>query len=174
MNKNEIKNKIKRAYKILLKNDSYLLIVGVNERSLTHKFAEYLQLEFPEYNVDCEYNKNIDNPKTIPVWEEKKKELISELKNQHITKKREEKIIKILDGEISVYPDMIIHHRGTVDNFAVIEAKKSTNKDRGDSEKLISYKNSLDYKYAIAIKFLVGSDYKDYRDTDLEELIDLK
>ncbi len=53
-----IKNKIINAYKLLLKNDNYLFVVNANERSLTHKLAECLQLEFPEYNVDCEYNRN--------------------------------------------------------------------------------------------------------------------
>ena len=32
--------------------------MDANERSLTHKLAEYLQCEFPDWHVDCEYNRH--------------------------------------------------------------------------------------------------------------------
>ena len=32
----------------------------VSERTITHKLAEYLQDQFPELNVDCEYNRNFE------------------------------------------------------------------------------------------------------------------
>jgi hypothetical protein len=35
------------------KREADLLEVNVNERSLTHKLAEHLQLRFLEWNVDC-------------------------------------------------------------------------------------------------------------------------
>ena len=56
-NNKEISEKIKNAYRKFLKNDSYLLKVGANERSITHRLAIYLEDEFPDYNVDCDYNK---------------------------------------------------------------------------------------------------------------------
>ncbi len=56
-NNKEILEKIKNGYRKFLKNDSYLLQVDANERSITHRFAIYLEDEFPDYNVDCEYNR---------------------------------------------------------------------------------------------------------------------
>ena len=145
-----VKEKIIKAYKLLLRNDSHLFIVEANERSITHKFAEYLQLEFLEYNVDCEYNRNGLDIKKLQSFS---------------------KTIQSDDIDaVSVFPDIIVHHRGTKDNFIVIEAKKSTNKDN-DNEKLLAYKRDLGYDHAFAVRFLVGNDYQTYRDFDLESLI---
>lgn len=147
---NKIREKIINAYKLLLKNDSHLLIVDANERSITHKLAEYLQLEFPQYNVDCEYNR-----KGLGI-----KKLDSFKKN-----------IKSDDTDAtSVYPDIIIHHRGTENNLVVIEAKKLSNLGN-DDEKLLAYKKDLKYKYAFAVKFFVGDNFSIYKDRDLNEFI---
>lgn len=173
---NEIKNKLIRAYNSLLKNDGHLLIVEANERSITHKFAEYIQMEFPEYNVDCEYNRNLYGEKTVPIWEARTDKLISELLQPKTTAGQKARIIqKMLDGEVSVYPDIIVHHRGTKDNFVVIEAKKSTNIEN-DEEKLLAYKDKdgLYYKHAFAVLFLVGKDFPQYNSTALEDLINEK
>ena len=40
-----------------LKAEGDLLQLNANERSITHKLAEYLQREFSDWNVDCEYNR---------------------------------------------------------------------------------------------------------------------
>lgn len=56
---------IRKAVTQLIKNDRYLLEKQVNERSQTHKLAEYLQDALPEWNVDCEYDKNLNNPKKL-------------------------------------------------------------------------------------------------------------
>lgn len=52
-----------------MKEDSYLSDVNANERSQTHKIAEYLQQILPGYNVDCEYNKNLRQEKTLNFFE---------------------------------------------------------------------------------------------------------
>ena len=61
----EYKRIIIRTLEKFLKEDSYLSDVNANERSQTHKIAEYLQQILPEYNVDCEYNKNLRQEKTL-------------------------------------------------------------------------------------------------------------
>ena len=140
MNKKDILEKIKTSYNTLLSKDHYLLLVDANERSITHKLAEYLQLEFPEWNVDCEYNRNgIDTKK------------LDSLKRR----------IKWNDTNgVSVYPDIIIHHRGTKNNLVVIEAKKSSYTGKNsDIEKLHAYKNDLGYKFAFKVEFPVGDNY---------------
>jgi hypothetical protein len=44
----EIKKNLYAAINLLFKNDSFLLKESVNERSITHKLAEYLQQQFPD------------------------------------------------------------------------------------------------------------------------------
>lgn len=61
----EIKRKVNVAIGILFKNDSCLLEIGANERSVSHKLAEYLQIQFPDWHVDCEYNRKGDSIKRI-------------------------------------------------------------------------------------------------------------
>lgn len=53
----EIIERTRIALGVLQKNDSFLLENEVNERTIAHKFAEYLQKQFPDWNVDCEYNR---------------------------------------------------------------------------------------------------------------------
>lgn len=56
---------IKHALKRFIKEDFHLSKLDANERSQTHKIAEYLQDIIPELHVDCEYNKNINKPKEL-------------------------------------------------------------------------------------------------------------
>jgi len=44
----DVKRKVERAIEILRKNDSFLIDNNANERSISHKLAEYLQQEFKE------------------------------------------------------------------------------------------------------------------------------
>jgi hypothetical protein len=66
-------------------------------------------------HVDCEYNRNHDEPKRL--------ELPVEPSRSDDTNAK------------SVFPDIIVHHRNTQDNLLVIEVKKSTNPDGGDFDK---------------------------------------
>jgi hypothetical protein len=145
----EVLEKIMIAYLKLLKNDSYLLEVDANERSITHRFAIYLEDEFPDYNVDCEYNRNDTDIKKI--------ELISK---QYIS------ATDAKGNTVSVYPDMIIHHRGTNNNFIVIEAKKTANNNNNDMEKdmkkLNAYASQLRYRHAFFVKFPVKKNFSNF------------
>lgn len=133
----EVKDKILRAYRMLFTRDSHLLVADANERSITHRLAIYIQNEFPEYDIDCEYNRNGLTPKRLDSFKK-------QIENNDST------------GS-SVFPDIIVHHRGTNDNFIVIEAKKSStnllHQDGGnclcDNCKLRAYKIDLSYKYAL-------------------------
>lgn len=133
----EVFEKIKEAFLKSLKEDRYLLDVSINERSLTHKLAEYIQKEFPGWDVDCEYNRNGLNPKKL-------KTLVKDTKTDDT------------EGD-TVFPDIIIHKRGQNNNLVVIEAKKSSNTNSRDNDenKLKAYKKDLGYKYALKIIFPV-------------------
>src|SRR5882724_2444654 len=95
----QIKERVDRALSLLGTRDSFLLERRAHERSITHKLAEYLQQEFPGYNVDCEYNLHGPLPKRLF------------------------RVCKGNDQEL-VYPDIVVHQRGNDDsNLLVIEAK---------------------------------------------------
>lgn len=95
--------------------EATLLEVGVNERSITHKMAEYLQRAFPEWHVDCEYNrlghavKRLPDPTGVGTDD--------------------------TDGQ-TIFPDIIVHKRKERANLLVIEVKKTTNTREGDEVKL--------------------------------------
>jgi hypothetical protein len=123
----------------LLERDADLLQNDVNERSITHKLAEYLEIEFPEWHVDCEYNRNHDRVKRL-----------KSIRQQSIE-------IDDTDG-VSVFPDIIVHRRMTDENLLVIEVKKSTSaKSRNfDLEKLQAFKEELGYIHALFIMLGTG------------------
>jgi len=150
-----VKQKVVRAYKELLRHDFYLLQVAANERSITHKFAEYLQREFPSYDVDCEYNRTGIEPKTLD-------RLKSELS----------KGVPLDDEDATtVFPDIIVHHRGTRNNFLVIEAKKDVKADPKDEKKLSAYKEKLGYQHAYAVTFPTGPKLNRFKESQIDSLI---
>jgi hypothetical protein len=54
----EIKIKVEFCIRQLLRNDHHLLKINAHERSIAHKLAEYLQQQFHDWHVDCEYNRH--------------------------------------------------------------------------------------------------------------------
>src|SRR5205814_4248312 len=96
-----------RALKQFLAHDHYLLEFDVNERTVSHRLAVYLEKGLPkQWSVDCEYNRNLAKVKGLhpppdPIaWTDTKAK--------------------------TVYPDIIVHKRGRPDNLLVIEMKKSS------------------------------------------------
>jgi hypothetical protein len=142
----ELKSKVNKAINKLFKNDIFLLSANANERSISHKLAEYLQQEFDDWNVDCEYNRdNHDDVKRIKNW-----------KNLCIKNK-----LKSDDTDAkTVYPDIIIHHRSSKNNLLVIEIKKSNNSNnpKCDIEKIKMFIKDLKYQYGLFLNFKVGEE----------------
>jgi len=60
-----IKIRIVSALFDLYRHDHELFDSEANERSITHKLAEYLQRQFPVWQVDCEYNRRMNETKKI-------------------------------------------------------------------------------------------------------------
>jgi len=60
-----VKERAITAIDRLLKNDLLLLQNDVNERSVSHKLAEYLQIVFQNLHVDCEHNRDLDLVKRL-------------------------------------------------------------------------------------------------------------
>lgn len=157
-----VTEKIQKSINVFLRNDMYLLKNNGHERTIAHRLAVYLEKEFPYYHVDCEYNLNVDTEsqrKCIYVLETELKKFKPDrnMSNFPISEYEDYRIV-------SVYPDIIVHHRGTnLDNLLVIEIKKSnsTVPDEYDLLKLIRYtsqyfEDGLKYKYGAFIKFFIG------------------
>lgn len=124
----------------LMEFDAHLLQVDVNERTLTHRFAVYLQEQLRDWHVDCEYNRNGPDPKRL---------ILHDLQ-------------PAADDTIgqTVFPDVIVHMRDTPQNYVVIEFKKTSSRipDRVDLHKLQAFKHDvrLRYEYALFVVLQVG------------------
>ena len=122
----------------LLTSDHYLLEINANERSISFRFAMYLQTRLPNWKVDCEFNRDGVEPKRLAGLDLRPDSHDEEAK--------------------TVFPDVIVHERGTKKNFLVIEFKKSTSRvDRSiDRLKLEGYKQQLGYRFALFVEIGAG------------------
>lgn len=127
----EISDKIVRAIVRFQVRDLTLLEVDGNERSLTHRLGMYLQDEFAEWDVDCEYNRNGVRPKRLKSIRERSDD----------------------NGGVTVYPDIIIHRRGVGKNLLVVEVKKGNSSSLKDCDKLAAYKCELGYTFGVFLRF---------------------
>ena len=123
---------IRIACELLLEEDWDLFTHEVHERTLTQNLARHLEEFFKDFSVDCEYNRDGNDPKEIPQNDP-----------ENPTKK--------------VIPDIIIHKRGCNDhNLVVIEAKKDANdcNMEKDRVKLLGIRETLKYHRAFFINFI--------------------
>lgn len=155
--------KIENSLKSLIENDYWLIENDLSEQSICHKLAIYIQNEFNDFHldIDCEYNGDItrDNErKSISI-------LKSDLKAFKLLKEKEENDLEKEYTNRAVFPDIIIHKRGSIKyNLCIIEVKKSSSKIpfTYDDLKLKSYTspdydNNLKYQIGIFIKIIVGT-----------------
>ena len=128
MKPEKLKSKVEKAIELLLKNDLFLLEIGVHERSVAHKLAEYLQQEFPEYHVDCEYNrygKSVKEIRNIRVYPD------------IIIHKRDNQKNNLLAIEIKTKK----------------VGKKKINKDRNKLRNFTSLSGKFKYRFGLFLKF---------------------
>jgi hypothetical protein len=124
----------------LFEQDQHLFIVDANERSITHRLGIYLQENFLDWDVDCEYNRNGHEVKSI----------IGDIG-----------CVASNDTEgKTVFPDIIVHRRGTDRNKLVVEIKKTKNiqKSAIDLEKLKYLSQELKYENALFLRLNTGKD----------------
>ena len=121
-----------------IEHDAYLIENDVNERSMTHRFAMYLQTRLPGFHVDCEYNRDGGLPKRLQA--------------------RERVIVGDDDTNgTTIYPDIIVHQRGTHCNTLVIEAKKAGVATDPDREKILAFMTDERFKYRFGAQLIFGS-----------------
>jgi hypothetical protein len=137
LNTDLITRRIEIARSIFLEKDWWLLQASAHERAMTHKFAEALQIVFPQWHVDCEYNRDGKyDSKAIDLPEEPDK---------------------------TVFPDIINHRRNTKENLVIFEAKPTgvrRNYIDYDSKKLKAYlTGGLGYEFGVMLTFITGDSY---------------
>jgi hypothetical protein len=145
MNEEVVKEKALHAIKMLIEREKDVIDLDVNERTLSHRLAVYLESQFDLFNVDCEYNKYNDAVKKV------KYETCDYLRDE--SAKSDDEFAK------TVYPDIIVHKRISKLNLLVIEMKKNTNytPNECDIQKLKAYKSELGYQYAAFVRIGVNN-----------------
>jgi hypothetical protein len=135
------------ALQRLTTDDRTLFTHDANERSICFRLGLYLQEEFPDFTVDCEYNRNHDDPDYA-------KRLFDDELNKLADEARGRPLKRGTDF-LFVFPDIIVHRRDTPDNLLVIETKKTTStvSDRFDRRKLVVYREALKYRFAKFLRF---------------------
>jgi len=121
----KVKEFVSRACREVELKDIFLLEKDVSEWAIAHRLAVYLEKYFPEFNVDCEYNR-------MPGEDGK----------------YGEEAPKKLYGQKKIRPDIIVHHRGSNNaNLLAIELKKSTNRTgtEDDRRTLLAMREELYY-----------------------------
>lgn len=105
----QLKSKVFEAVQRLLENDSFLIEKQIHEMALSFRLGFYLVERFePDFDVDCEYNRELDNPK--------RRDNSRDPNSQR--------------------PDVIVHKRGeNSSNLIVIEIKKSHSSKTAISER---------------------------------------
>ena len=138
---------VRAACDRLVKNEQPLFTRDINERTLTHKFAMYLQAEVDSWgeawDVDCEFNRSIAQPK--------------DMKTLDLPARLAHKLGEVTPVDDvharTVFPDVIVHRRGTVENLLVVEVKKTTASpkdiDFDWKHKLPEYAKTLKYQAAV-------------------------
>ena len=141
MKQDEIRQRFECALRNFYRKEALLIKYKVSERALTHKLAEHLQKLFPRHNVDCEYNKVGDgDPKRVGVL------MAGDPACPH-------DCARCPNNKCVIFPDIIVHRRGTEVNLLVIEAKTAWSRRAAerDHEKLAALTASGEYHYQLGI-----------------------
>ena len=143
----DIERHLTNALDRLASTDLELFVYDTNERSICFRLGLYLQEEFPDFTVDCEYNRNHADPEYRKRLCDK--ELIR-LRNKALRKP-----LKTGRDFVFVFPDIIVHRRNSSENLLVIETKKSSSivSDKFDKRKLAVYRETFGYRFAKFLRF---------------------
>ena len=140
-----IRRKVDHAVGVLMERHARLLELDVNEQAIAHKLAEVLREEFPDHDIDCEYNRHHNEVKRLKLSGQTEK-----TESTHPTR---------------VLPDIVVHHRRTDDNLLVVEMKKVENsspqEDENDKKKLRAFvKAPYNYEYGLFLKLSSSGEYR--------------
>ncbi len=171
-----VKRALNRAIDNLRGNEQKIIANNVSERTITHKLAEYLQQEFPSYNVDCEYNRNFEEgenkPKSITLLRDSavkfQKAISKEISNS--SSSNETQALLERSRTIITYPDIIVHKRlSNESNKLIVEVKKSNCNNKGalvefDKSKLKAFTSDLNgysFDYGVFLMINISNDWQE-------------
>jgi hypothetical protein len=86
--------------------ETHLLDKDIGERALTHRLAVAVERQFPDWDVDCDYNRLGER-----TWKLPKASIVS------------------TDDDLgkSIYPDIVVHRRAVPENLLALEVRKASN-----------------------------------------------
>ncbi|MBR0714553.1 hypothetical protein [Bradyrhizobium liaoningense] len=99
-------NKVVEALREFYAHETFLFEKDVGEHAVTHRFAVYLEKQFPGWSVDCNYDRLGERTLHLPHGT-----IIST--DDHLGK--------------SIYPDVAVHQREIPNNLLVIELRNASN-----------------------------------------------
>ncbi|MDV2446712.1 hypothetical protein CMU93_04260 [Elizabethkingia anophelis] len=155
----QIIQNLKKGITTLLDNESNNLKRRLNELNISNHLAFYLKPLFSEYNVDPEYNGDIEKPNDRKALDIAKKRILEIRRTPNST------------NNYKFSPDIIVHRRETNDhNLLVIEVKKDINPSSDKEFDLIKLEhltinylgNHYNYKLGVAIIFGTGENTGQY------------
>lgn len=148
----EIIEKIDIAISNLIESDHKILSRRLSERIISGRLAHYLMPLFDGYDVDPEYNGDMDKPNDRKALDIAKNRLIE------IGYEPNEK------NNYKLSPDIIIHKRETnKNNLVVIEVKKDIAPDKDKQYDLIKLEHlTVDYSgnhynYSLGVALVLGT-----------------
>ena len=99
-------NKVIAALRDLYAHEGVLFENDIGEHAVTHRFAVYLEWQFPGWSVDCNYDRLGERTLLLPHGS-----IIST--DDHLGK--------------SIYPDVVVHQREIPNNLLTVEIRKASN-----------------------------------------------
>lgn len=165
MCREEMQTKIESCLEKIETNERVIIANDINERTIAHKFAEYLQLEFPEYSVDVEYNRNYERGEREPKYASFIKDGFREAFEKAEESGQE---ISGFFEQVTTYPDIIIHERmNNNKNLLIIEIKKNNNNADWtiDEKKLEAFtrkkeRDGYGYSFGLHIVFFISKEWR--------------
>src|SRR5580704_15486150 len=126
------------ALKEFYAREAFLFAQDLGERTLTHRLAVQLERQFPDFDVDCDFDRL--GPRTLQLPHGS---IVST--DDHLGK--------------SIYPDIVVHQRGIPNNLLAIEVRKAANHQppEHDQHKLQALTDPhLWFAYWIGIYLVLG------------------
>jgi hypothetical protein len=99
-------DKVVAALKQLYAREAFLFEHDLGERALTHRLAVHLERQFPDFDVDCEFDRLGERTLQLPHGS-----IVST--DDHLGK--------------SIYPDIVVHQRHVSNTLLAIEVRKAGN-----------------------------------------------
>ena len=99
-------NRLIAALQEFYARETYILERDLGERALTHRLAVLVELHFPGWEVDCDYDRLGERILRLPHGT-----VVST--DDHLGK--------------SIYPDIVVHQRAIPNNLLAVEVRKASN-----------------------------------------------